>query len=83
MAKISAARKANLANGIFQGIILETSCFIKSVNWGGGGWVYMFMFCLTSFFSNQILIDHIEKKFVGQNMNMCIYIPPMDLSPFT
>ena len=37
---------------------------------GGGGYIHIFMFCPTSFFSNQIQISQLEKKSVGQNMNI-------------
>ena len=37
---------------------------------GGGGDIHIFMFCPTSFFSNQIQISQFEKKSVGQNMNI-------------
>ena len=33
----------------------------------------------TSFFSNQGQIHQVEKKSVGQNMNMCIFTPPIDV----
>ena len=36
----------------------------------GGVHIHIFMFCPTSFFSNQIQIDQFEKKSVGQNMNI-------------
>ena len=36
----------------------------------GGVYIHIFMFCPTSFFSNQIQIDQFEKKYVGQNMNI-------------
>ena len=36
----------------------------------GGVYIHIFMFCRTSFFSNQIQIDQFEKKSVGQNMNI-------------
>ena len=36
----------------------------------GGVYIHIFMFCPTSFFSNQIQIDQFEKKSVGQNMNI-------------
>ena len=40
----------------------------------GGGYIHIFMFCPTSFFSNQIQVSQFEKKSVGQNMN--IHFPP-------
>ena len=36
----------------------------------GGVHIHIFMFCPTSFFTNQIQIDQFEKKSVGQNMNI-------------
>ena len=36
----------------------------------GGVHIHVFMFCSTSFFSNQIQISQFEKKSVGQNMNI-------------
>ena len=36
----------------------------------GGVHIHVFMFCPTSFFSNQIQISQFEKKSVGQNMNI-------------
>ena len=37
---------------------------------GGGVYIHIFMFCPTSFFSNQIQIDQFEKKSLEQNMNI-------------
>ena len=42
---------------------------------GEGMYIYKFMFCPTSYFSNQIQVDQFEKKSVGQNMNTWIYTP--------
>ena len=45
----------------------------------GGGVVHIFMFCPTSFFWNQIQICQFEKKLVGQNMNIWINTPPINV----
>ena len=45
---------------------------------GRGIYIHIFMFCLTSFFSNQIQIDQFEKKSAGQNAIM-FSLPPTSL----
>ena len=42
-----------------------------------GMYFYIFMLCPTSFFSNQIKIDQLEKNSVGQNMkSLYSHLPP-------
>ena len=48
----------------------EVRAVARTLIGGGGVYIHIFMFCPTSFFSNQIQIDQFEKKSVGQNMNI-------------
>ena len=62
-----AAQKSNKA--LFDEAL--TRAVARTLIGGGGGvHIHIFMFCPTSFFSNQIQIDQFEKKSVGQNMNI-------------
>ena len=45
----------------------------------GGVFIHIFMFCPTSFFWNQIQIYQLENKLVGQNMNIWINNPAINV----
>ena len=66
---------------MFYAVLLKHSQIVRTVarTLIGGVYIHIFMFCPTSFFSNQIQIDQFEKKSVGQNMNICIYTPPINV----
>ena len=52
-------------------ILLITRAVARTLIGGGGGGVYSYIRVRPmSFFSNQIQIDQVEKKSVGQNMNI-------------
>ena len=54
---------------VLQNSCLEARAVARMLIGGGGVYIHIFMFCPTSFFSNQIQIDQFEKRSVGQNMN--------------
>ena len=56
-----------------KGICTSNFSFCRAVTRtliGGGVYIHIFMFCPTTFFSNQIQIDQFEKKSVRQIINI-------------
>jgi hypothetical protein len=51
------------------------SAVARHDNWGGGGYIHIFMF---TYRKN----NRFQKKSVGQNTNICIYSPPPPFGPF-